>query len=427
MGWRVAVGLGKTTLLLVAVVIGCQTTLETPPAPVDAMADREETGRHEPEIEAVCSQTLSLGDPVFVVPSPGLPAAVEPGTANNNLDVVEHEGRTYLAFRSAKSHFADANVSLHVVSSTDRLSWDHELTLHVGADLREPRFLSLESQLMLFYAVLGDNPMDFQPAGMMVTTMNQPGAWTTPQWSYLEGFIPWRTRVVEGVGQMLGYVGGEDIYDTGESQLAVHWLRVAGPQDFAPMVPEQPVVLQGGVSETDVAVLANGNLVAVARNEHGDAEGFGSKVCTATGDAPGKWNCSPDPKKYDSPLLFTQGDKVFLVGRRNVTESGHYDLGKDELPPEDRFLDYQLDYWETPKRCAIWEVHPESRTVSFVVDLPSAGDTCFPAMVRRSPNTVEIWNYTSPLESPDISWFEGQTGPTAIYRLDLTFGCLGDP
>jgi hypothetical protein len=370
-----------------------------------------------------CSATLTLGEPVLVVPSSGLPVKVAVDKANNNLDVIEHGGRYYLAFRSAPSHFASPETRLFVVSSVDKISWDYELNLHLGTDVREPRFVSLGQELVLFYAVLGESPMDFQPQGMMSTTRSADGEWSSPDWAYLEGFIPWRARVLDGVPQLMGYVGGADIYDSGESGLAVHWLRVLSPTDFAPMVPGQPVVISGGVSETDFAFLPDGRLLAVARNEEGDDDGFGSKICTAAADALGEWECAHDPRKYDSPLVFTQGQRVFLVARRNVTETGYFDLGRSDLPADERFLAYQLAYWETPKRCAIWEVDAETLTVQHLTDLPSAGDTCFPSLLRISENEVELWNYTSPLADPDISWFEGQTGETFIYRIKLAFGC----
>ncbi len=366
------VGIPLVRLTLVSLLVGC-TASESPAADL-----RGELGDSVSDVTAdtpeVCSSTVTLGDPVFVVPSPGLPAGLEVGQANNNLDVVVHDGRHYLAFRSAASHFASPDTWLYVVSSADKSNWDFEVTLQLGADIREPRFLSMDDQLLLFYAVLGENPMDFEPKGMMVTSHSEEGGWRDPEWAYLEGFIPWRARVVNDVPQLIGYVGGEDIYDTGESGLQVHWLKVGGAHDFTPMVPDQPVVLSGGVSETDIAILPDGGLAAVARNENGDGDGYGSKICSAPAESKGQWTCAHDPRKYDSPLIFVQGSRILLVGRRNVTETGNFDLGRTDLPAAERFLAYQLDYWETPKRCALWDVDPSTLEVSHIVDLPSAGD-----------------------------------------------------
>jgi hypothetical protein len=39
--------------------------------------------------------------------------------------------------------------------------------------------------------------------------------------------------------------------------------------------------------------------------------------------------------------------------------------------------------------------------------------------VRLSEHGYVIFNYTSPLDGPDVGWSEGQQGPTMIYGLTL--------
>ncbi len=73
--------------------------------------------------------------------------------------------------------------------------------------------------------------------------------------------------------------------------------------------------------------------------------------------------------------------------------------------------------WRTP---SLWEVHPDTLEVSFVLDLPSKGDTCFASALEVTEGQYTVYNYTSPLGGPDISWLEGQTANTLIYRIDLT-------
>ena len=100
----------------------------------------------------------------------------------------------------------------------------------------------------------------------------------------------------------------------------------------------------------------------------------------------------------------------------NVTEDGHYDLDKDELPPADQYTRYQLEYWGKPKRCSVWRVDPVAREVGAWVDLPSRGDTCFPEAIPLGGGRFLVFNYTSPLDGEDVGWATGQTGPTLIYR-----------
>jgi len=168
-------------------------------------------------------------------------------------------------------------------------------------------------------------------------------------------------------------------------------------------------------------LLDDGSLIAVMRNEAGDETGWGSKICRAEAGALGDWSCVGDKKKYDSPLLFRDGDAVWLVGRRHLTETGNYDLDRDELSHEEQTLLYEIEYSLERKRCSLWRVDPETLDVAFEFDLPSKGDTCFASMLPgSSPGVVTVYNYSNPLDTEgDPSWLVGQGQPTIIYRADV--------
>jgi hypothetical protein len=187
------------------------------------------------------------------------------------------------------------------------------------------------------------------------------------------------------------------------------------------VVEGQPVVTSGGGSETAFVFMDDGALLAVQRNELGDEMGWGSKICAAPADALADWTCAPDDRKYDSPLMFRYGERAYLIARRNVTDTGAYDLGFDDLDHTAQTLAYQLDYWQQPKRCALWEVHAGSLTVEHLLDLPSRGDTCFPGLIDHGGGDFTVYNYSSPVDGSDISWVEGQNGDTNIYRTPMRF------
>ncbi|MCB1154023.1 hypothetical protein KDL45_10270 [bacterium] len=359
-----------------------------------------------------------------IVPSELMPEEVAPQDANNNLDVVEHEGRYYLAFRTGPFHFASPDVVMYVVSSDDQVNWEYETEFTMERDLREPRLLSFDGKLFLYFALLGESAFGFEPGGMMVSERKGAGDWTEPVPVEEEiGYIPWRTKAIDGVPYMIAYEGGGSIYDfVGDPEpIKVHWLTTEDGYDWSAVDPEHEVVLEGGNSETDWVFLDDGSLVAVTRNEAGDEFGWGSKICRADADNLGDWQCAGDPKKYDSPLVFrTQDNRVFLIGRRNVTEDGLYDLGRDDLSETLQGIYYELAYWVKPKRCSLWSVDPETLSVDFVLDLPSSGDTCFAGIIDYGDDTFEVYNYTSPPTQGDLWWIQGQLAPTFIYRLTLT-------
>lgn len=375
----------------------------------------------EPEADTAVPGVATVADLRQVVPGPGLPSEVAPQPANNNLDLASFAGRTWLAFRTAPDHFASTEAEIHVVSTTDEQSWRYEASWAMGTDLREPRLLVWDGRLFLYFAVLGEDPLAFEPQGMMGTERAEDGSWSTPDWFYGEGFIPWRARVVAGVPYLVTYVGGENIYEADGEPIEVHWLTTEDGLSWEPVVPGQPVMLTGGGSETDFALTPEGALVAVVRNEAGDAEsGWGSKICRAEPATLGTWNCVSDPRKFDSPFVFAHGGAIYLLARRNVTESGNYDLFLRDLDPATQTLTYETDYWVHPKRCSLWQVDAESLAVTFLLDLPSRGDTCFPAALPLDGDDWLVYNYSNDVEGPDLSWVEGQHQPTAIYRQVVT-------
>jgi hypothetical protein len=356
-----------------------------------------------------------------VVPFAAAPAGVVTQASNNNLDVVEHEGRFFLAFRTAPSHFASTETEMYVVSSDDQETWTFETKFAMGTDLREPRFLSHAGKLHFYFAVLGKTVTDFEPHGMKVSEYRGPGDWSEPNDLYEPGFIPWRAKEIDGKGYLIGYVGGENIYDIDGEPIRIHWLTTEDGETFEPVVKGKPVIHEGGASETDFAFQDDGSVVAVLRNEAGEHGDFGSFVCRAEAGALGDWRCESDKKKYDSPLVFRSGADTYLIGRRNETDSGNFDLDKDELTEEEQAGEYLVTYSFAPKRCAVWKVDPTTLTVDFVIDLPSMGDTCFASVLPAGDRRFFVYNYTNdPFSGDDFDWIVGQGQPTLIYKALLT-------
>lgn len=363
----------------------------------------------------------ALGEPQTLVPFETPPPGVATQRSNNNLDITLFEGRYFLAFRTAPSHFASDQTVMFVVSSEDQRSWQLETRIALGTDVREPRFLHYAGELRLYFAKLGQDPLKFEPQGTFITRYEGPGSWTPPEeWTQKPGFIPWRLKEVDGTAYMIGYIGGENIYEIDGEPISVQWLKSHDGVVWEPVVPGQPTVEKGGGSETDWAFLPDGGVIAVTRNEAGDETGWGSKICRAEPSALGDWHCAPDKRKYDSPLVIRHQEDVYLVARRNVTETGYYDLERRDLSPKDQTELYLFEYSFQPKRCSLWKVDPDALAVTFLLDLPSFGDTCFPSALALGGSEYDIYNYTSPLDGEDVDWIVGQGIESSIYRIRLS-------
>jgi len=356
-----------------------------------------------------------------VVPSEGLPKGAQVESANNNLDVTRHsDGRVYMAWRTAPDHFAGPDTIIQVVSSEDERTWRLEKRIALRTDLREPRLLSWRGSLFLYVSRLGSNRWRFEPQGVMMTEKRADGSWSDLEAIGLPGYIAWRTRIENGQPYMTAYLGGESIYRFDGQPMHVDLLTTQNGRDWTPVDPGHRSVYVGGGSEADFTLDDAGRLFAVIRNESGDATGFGSKVCSANPEKLSDWRCRSDPRKFDSPYMFRMHDEVYLVARRNVTRDGSYDkLGVSQFL---RNIRNQLSYITTAKRCAIWRVDRASQRVAFVMDLPSRGDTCFPAVLpTEREDQVAIYNYSSAIDDADVPWSVGQRRPTYVYRHLLSF------
>jgi hypothetical protein len=362
-----------------------------------------------------------------VVPGPWLPDEYQRnnGPSNNNVDTVRHEGRVFLAIRNGRNHYASEDSRLYVFSSKDEQTWSFERVYDLRTDLREPRLLSYKGRLFLYFAKLGTNRYNFEPRGMFVSEYLGPRRWTDPAPFHRphESFIPWRVKELNGRAYMTAYEHGEREYDFSGEPLNLHFLTSDDGLSWRGVDPERPVVLQGGGSEADFAFDDRGDLYAVVRNESGDTTGWGSKICHAPRQALARWTCRHDPKKYDSPYVFAHDGGVFLIGRRNVTEDGKFEIYStgDGTWNAGYAVKNLAEYSNRPKRTAFWQVDRSSLEVRWMADLPGKGDTCFPALLRDpgEPRRLIVYNYSSPLEAPDVPWNVGQEGETRIYRTSL--------
>jgi len=366
------------------------------------------------------AHAVSLVSTRRIVPSTGLDARSQVQVANNNLDVVRHQGRVYLAWRSAPSHFASSQVVMNVASSEDEVTWRYETSFRLGRDLREPRLLSLGDKLFLFVARLGDNAFNFEPEGVSLSERRADGSWSALEPTGPAGAIAWRVKPYQGEALMVLYRGGENLYSFNGKPMTVELWRSADGRKWRPFSSAGATVLSGGGSETDFVIDSSNTLLAIVRNEAGDTAGEGSKLCRGNGATLGDWVCKSDVRKYDSPLIFEHDGETYVVGRRNLSGDGRYAVSTRSGSL--RTIENELAYITSAKRCSVWRwVKPEDR-LAFVLDLPSRGDTCFPSRIEAAdPTHVVIYDYSSDIDGPELPWSAGQRRPTFVYRHELAF------
>ncbi|HYP86804.1 MAG TPA: hypothetical protein VEQ59_01590, partial [Polyangiaceae bacterium] len=127
-----------------------------------------------------------------------------------------------------------------------------------------------------------------------------------------------------------------------------------------------------------------------------------------------------DVRKYDSPLVFEHEGEVYVVGRRNLSGDGRYDVSARSGAW--RIIENELAYITTAKRCSVWHWIKSEDRLAFVLDLPSRGDTCFPSKLdAEDPSHVVIYDYSSDIGGPELPWSAGQRRQTFVYRHELAF------
>jgi hypothetical protein len=391
--------------LLTALSLGC--TPESTDAPADCPL-LDATPSDDPadyDVDATVDWTPVISEPRFIIPSADLPVAAQ--AANNNVAMALAGGRTFVAWRSAPTHFAGPKTEMHVISSeTGAAPWTHETTFALGTDVREPAFLLDQGRLVLTFFEAGTNPAAFEPIAVWRAERCDAGQWSSARISEGEK-VPWDVKTRDGLTLRTAYSG--DHYGDGLLSLHLEQTVDAGVT-WTPLGTDP--VSTGGDSEAAFEIGADGSLWAVTRNEDGDATGQGSKVCSAPADDWSAWTCSDvsDPERYDSPELLRHGDDLYLLARRDI--GGPYGEDSGMIP-----------YSSRPKRSALYRLNTTERRVEWIQDIPGVGDTAFVSAWRTGPHSWTFANYTSPLDAPDVSWLTGQTSPrgTQIYLAELRF------
>lgn len=109
--------------------------------------------------------------------------------------------------------------------------------------------------------------------------------------------------------------------------------------------------------------------------------------------------------RLDGPCLFPHNGRVYAIGRRQVTRAP---------------LIAESGGFYSRKRTSIFLVEPEGLT--WLTDLPSAGDTSYAGIVIRGDDLYASY-YTSDVDRDD-PWVLGMLRPTSIHMAKVELRAL---
>jgi hypothetical protein len=313
---------------------------------------------------------------------------VSAGDHSAFTSLVEWQGRLFLVYVSAPTHFASRHSCLVVLSSTDGKAWHEWARLRSpGHDIRDPKLAVIGGHLFL-YALLNAS-FDPLPFATFFASSTDGKNWAPFQRIDQEGWLFGCPKSADGIQ----WYAAAHWYKYSRVALfsstdGIHWRRIT-------VIHEQH-----GVDETALEFLAGDKLLAVTRF---DPEGsiFGSDragTLLATAKAPfTDWvlNALAADVRLDGPALFRSGGRLYALGRHQPVRKRPF---------------WKLGSIFSARRTALFLVSRVGLT--HIQDLPSAGDTSYPGAAFHAGKW--IFSYYSSRPDRDYSWILGMLLPTCI-------------
>ncbi|MCB9185728.1 MAG: hypothetical protein H6601_03195 [Flavobacteriales bacterium] len=361
-----------------------------------------------------------LSNPYWLIPSVDLPEGVNPQNSNNNVCITIFKKRLFLAFRTGPTHFASKKTGIYIISSADGKDWRKEKEIFIGRDVREPFLVPIDGKLHFYTFGAGTKMTAFEPQFIDHFTSDGDGNWSEPEQVLTLGEVHWSIKNRNNSTYMTSYIGSH--YELkGPSEVRLLFKQTNDGMNWK-TVNDTGSVYFGGASECAWEFDREGNLWAVTRLEDGDNTGFGSHVAFAKNGDLGNWEFpdTADARCFMSPKMFRHGDELYLVGRRQLGKKPFGKVDRDRKMSAQRKWNW-VGYSLSPKTTALFKINKETRKVEWVMDLPGAGDTAFPSIIRLDKHRFLVANYTSPINHQKRDWLMGQLGKTKIYLQLITF------
>lgn len=349
-----------------------------------------------------------------LIPGSNLPPEVTCRKSNNNLDLVKYNGKYFLAFRTAPTHFASEKTKLYILSSTDLQNWNYEKEFFCRSDMREPRFLIYKNKLFFYYFEGGKRMFRFEPRHIMMSELSQ-DRFTEP-WSIgLDGYVPWRFKVHNDTIYLSAYYGVNLYHGNHAADLR---LFTSTDGHLFSKLSEKPQCDWAGAEEGEFEFDKEGNLWATVR-----LEGDGALIAYADKNNLSDWRLVFSKYKYDSAFMFKYQNEMYVIARKNLDGDGRFANASRHIPDKIRHRYNLVKYSFTKKTTAIYKLDKKNKKLCFLADLMGTGDTAFPAMVPASGDKPEfiLMNYSSDISGREKNWIKGQLSETFIYWTRMCF------
>lgn len=328
--------------------------------------------------------------------------AVDDGMHNSNTDMIYWRGAFYMIHASSPWHFGSSECKLVLHRSPDARDWDTIAEFRAPGDsgvrdIRDPKFAAIGERLYL-YVLINDSRMATPEATSMTYTTDGEN-WAELREIDPKGWLFWRPKTRDNITWYCPAYWREH----GKSALlkstdGEHWEQVS-------------IIHEGDANdETDCEFLPDGRLVATARLEVAPDTIFGNKLgrtLIATAGPPYEhWLYATSyTTRLDGPYLFEYKGEVYAFGRRNPDPNN----------------------WPTNtasilgrKRTALYKV--DSEALTWLTDLPSAGDTSYAGVVLDGDALYACY-YTSDI-TRDWPWIIGMLSPSEIRMVKIELPSL---
>lgn len=318
---------------------------------------------------------------------------VSDGAHNAFPDLVEWRGALYLVYRSAASHL-DMRSKLVLQRSTDARNWEKTAELALAAeDIRDPK-LAVIGERLFIYALKNVSPVAL-PYATIYTSSADGSTWLPWQLAGPPGWLFWRPKTRDGqTWYVPGYSVQHDQTALFQSRDGISWEQVS------------QIYAGAAQSEVELAFTASGGLAAVIRLERADGGAAGMFAASQIAWAQPPfltWSSQRSrTTRLDGPALFAYQGELFAAGRAE---------------PAGGVLPGSPGGLLNKKRTALFGL--SAAGLKHLTDLPSSGDTAYPAAVVRGDEALVVYYTNDPRQ--DLPWLVGQFQPTQlrIASIDL--------